>query len=104
MAEDFNLVESKVTYTTKELLQRIDARFERLETLYATAPTRGEFDLAVARLAKVEDEVVRNRTVTDTLKKERQESFSRRDKTVGAVLALVAVGVQVYAAVGGGPL
>jgi len=100
--EDIDVVESRITYTTKELLQRIDDRFERLEAMYASAPTRSEFTIVVNRLSALEEEQVKVRAVAVALKEDKSETFSRRDKLVGMLLAVIALSVQVFAVYGGG--
>ena len=100
-AEDIAISESKVTYTTKELLIRIDDRFERLESLYSNMPTRAEFALLAERVAAHDDELAANRAVAKALKDNKSDTWTRRDKIVGVLLAAVALTVQVYAALGG---
>lgn len=100
-ADNIEVTESKVTYTTKELLIRIDDRFDRLERLAADMPTRAEFSILTATVQAHDDELAANRAVAKALKENNDSTFTRRDKLVGAVLAVLALTVQVWAASGG---
>ena len=88
-AENIDVTEAKVTYTTKELLTRIDARFERLEGLVTNRPTRAEFVRVESRLATVEEEQTGIRAATLALKEDKTSRFNRTDKLVIGVFALI---------------
>lgn len=97
MSEDIEVTEAKVTYTTKELLKRIDDRFERLELLAQSAPTRPEFDSVVGRLQHIETEAVALRAVATALKEDKSSRFNRADKLVLGAFALVSLVLNIMA-------
>ena len=80
MAEDIEVTEAKVTYTTKELLKRIDDRFERLESMVTGAPTRAELDHIDTRVTTLEREAVALRATAQALSTEKTQRWSRNEK------------------------
>jgi len=79
-ADDIEVTEAKVTYTTKELLKRIDDRFERLESMVTGAPTRSEVDHIDARVSALESEAVVLRATAQALSTEKTQRWSRNEK------------------------
>ena len=101
--EDIEITEAKVTYTTKELLKRIDDRFERLESLVTNQPTRLEFDALYGRVALIETEQVGLRRVATALKDDKASRFNKQDKLVLGVFAAITTVLNTMAAFNLGP-
>jgi hypothetical protein len=98
---DFDVTEAKVTYTTKELLLRIDQRFERLEQMAQNAPTRIEVDHIDTRVASLESEAITLRATAEALKGERIGRWTRNEKVYIAITTFVMVVLNVFSLSGG---
>lgn len=116
--DSIEIRESKVTYTTKELLARIDQRMERLEQAATAAATRVELEHLEARVSRLEE--IRSRqdrlerdlnTVRDitervntfisdleAVKAHRAAVFTKREKVVAGLVGATAIGVQLVVA------
>ena len=101
MDDDYEIREARVTYTTKELLERIDGRLERLEEGMTGMVTHAEFSRLESRVGAVElrmDErlgtVEDKMMVVDAINANKAALFSRREKIIGVVLALATIGLQ----------
>lgn len=92
--EDIEVTEARVTYTTKELLKRIDDRFERLESMVTGAPTRGEFDHVDARVTALEEEAVHLRITAAALAADKKQRWTRNEKMAGATFATVNIAIN----------
>jgi len=89
---DIEVTEAKVTYTTKELLKRIDDRFERLEQLASEATTRHEFFALESRVATLEE----GRAVMHAVGAEKAALFSRTDKLLGFIIGVGLLALNIY--------
>lgn len=114
MDEPIEIREAKVTYTTKELLARIDGRMERLEHAVMSAATRAELERLEARVTHLEDvrqrqerleqEVLAVQEVTERMetfiahleavRAHKAAVFTRREKIVGGMIAAAALAGQ----------
>lgn len=95
-AEDFNINEAKVTYTTKELLIKIDQRFDKLESLAQAAPTRDDVLALTDRVQLLETGVQLLETdasaikaVALALKNDKSSRFNKTDKVVIGVFVFI---------------
>jgi hypothetical protein len=83
VGEEIEVTEARVTYTTKELLKRIDDRFERMEILVQSAPTRPEFDHLDARVSRLEEDAVKIAAVAAALNESSKKRWTATEKIVG---------------------
>lgn len=90
-ASDFDVQEARVTYTTKELLTRIDHRFDRLEVLAEGAATRSEVTTLAGRVDNLERDSAGTKAVAKALLESAEGRWSKNEKLAGGVVALVAV-------------
>jgi predicted ABC-type transport system involved in lysophospholipase L1 biosynthesis ATPase subunit len=97
MSESYEVVESKITYTTKELLSRIDKRFEHLESIAEAAATRSEMYMVTARVDKLERDSEGTKAVATALLNSGKDRFSRNEKVIGLVFASVALAPSIAA-------
>jgi hypothetical protein len=103
-AEDIEVTEAKVTYTTKELLRRIDDRFERLEGLVTNVPTRTEFDHLDGRVGRLEAEGLKMTAATSAVAqaqavsdKRGEKRWTRGEKIVGIVFVAFTTALNILA-------
>ena len=97
--EGTKLQEAQVTYTTKELLQRIDHRFDRLENLAEGAATRAEVDTLVKRLNALEQDASGTKAVAKALLESGKDRWSKNEKLVGMGIASVALTPSIVAVI-----
>lgn len=81
---DYSVKEARVSFTTKELLTRIDDRLDRIETAVGNMPTRPEFQSLADRTVVLE----LWRATVEGEKKQRRYAFTRRDKIIATVIAM----------------
>jgi hypothetical protein len=89
--EGTKLQEAQVTYTTKELLQRIDHRFDRLEILAEGAATRTEVEALGKRVSALEQDASGTKAVAKALLESGKDRWSRNEKIAGLALGIIAV-------------
>ena len=88
---DYDVQEARVTYTTKELLARIDHRFDRLEVLAEGAATRAEVTTLAKRVDNLEQDSAGTKAVARALLESDEGRWSKNEKIAGGVVAAVAV-------------
>jgi hypothetical protein len=95
---DVSIADAKVVYTTKELLLRIDKRFDRLEDFAANAATRADVDKIEQHLDKVEQRVGAleqdasgTKAVAKALLDDGANRWSKNEKVAGLLIGIVAV-------------
>jgi hypothetical protein len=98
---DIEVTEAKVTYTTKELLARIDQRFERLEQMAQNAPTRVEVDHIDKRVASLEVAAIELRATASALAADKVGRWSRNEKIYIAFTTLIMIVLNVFSLSGG---
>lgn len=98
--EDVNVIEAKVTYTTKELLQRIDDRFDHLELVVGSAATREYVESVVSRVDKLERDSEGTKAVAKALLADGKERWTRNEKIAALVFGAVALTPSVQSIVG----
>jgi tetrahydromethanopterin S-methyltransferase subunit G len=89
MSEDIEVREAKVSYTTKELLQRIDDRFERLEGIAQGMARREDVERIESRVEALEKEAGEVRAVATALLTTGKDRFTRNEKLFGATAVLI---------------
>lgn len=94
MDDSVEIRESKVTYTTKELLQRIDGRLDSIERQVGDVPSRKEFDHLESRI----DGLEAYRLTLETAAKLRHDTFGYREKIIGIAVAVVLLAVNALTA------
>lgn len=95
--EDFHVTEAKVTYTTKELLIRIDQRFDRLESLVTNAPSRSELQILDGRVSQLETDAVSIKAVAVALQGNKESRFNKQDKLVLGMFGFITTVLNVLA-------
>jgi len=88
---DVAVAEARVTYTTKELLQRIDTRFEHLERLAESGTPRMEHVILIGRVDKLERDSEGTKAVATALLASGKDRFSRNEKVAGMIFAAIAL-------------
>jgi len=92
--EEFDVKEARVTYSTKELLSRIDERLDRIEVAMTESPTRREFNALNERLTKVE----LWRTATEAVVKDRTMHLTGTQAALVAAISLAMFVLNVFQA------
>jgi len=92
---DYDVTEGKVTYTTKELLARIDGRFEHLESIAEAAATRTELYMVTARVDKLERDSEGTKAVATALLNSGKDRWSKNEKIAGLIFAAIALAPSV---------
>jgi tetrahydromethanopterin S-methyltransferase subunit G len=93
--KDAEITEAKVTYTTKELLQRIDDRFDRLEHIAESAASRTDMEKVIVRVDKLERDSEGTKAVAKALLLDGKDRWSRNEKIAGLLVAIVALAPSV---------
>ena len=89
--------EAQVVYTTKELLLRIDHRFDRLESLAEGAATRVEVETLGKRVNALEQDASGTKAVAKALLESGKDRFTKNEKLVGLGIAALAVTPSIIA-------
>jgi hypothetical protein len=89
--------ESSVTFTTKELLQRIDTRFDRLESLAEASASRVDLMIVTNRISALEQDASGTKAVAKALLESGKDRFSRNEKMAGLLFGVVALTPSVIA-------
>jgi hypothetical protein len=89
--------DAKVVYTTKELLERIDKRFDRLEDFAANAATRSDVVALEGRVSALEQDASGTKAVAKALLEDGKNRWSKNEKIAGMLVGLVAVAPSVAA-------
>ena len=97
LPEGLKVQESTVTFTTKELLQRIDHRFDRLEELAESAATRADLEAIVQRVNALEQDASGTKAVAKALLESGKDRWTRNEKTAGLLFASIAVAPSIIA-------
>lgn len=88
---DFEVQESAVIYSTKEIVERIDKRLDHLESISESAFTRIEGSALAARVGILETDASGTKAVAKALLASGKDRFSRNEKIVGLVFGVVAL-------------
>jgi len=83
--------EASVVYTTKELLLKIDRRFDRLEALAEGSFTRAEGETLGRRVNALEQDASGTKAVAKALLESGKDRWSKNEKVAGLVVAIFAV-------------
>lgn len=97
--EDVTVIEAKVTYTTKELLQGIYDRFDHLELVAESAASRESVDRVANRVDKLEREAEGTKAVASALLAAGKARWTRNEKLAALVFAAVALAPSIQSIV-----
>ena len=97
MAEDAG----SVSYSVKELLAKQDGKLDTILLTLTSKADREEMAGVERRVTALEVQSVTQEKVNSALRTENASNFTRREKVIGSLLALMALLVQVYVQFGG---
>ncbi len=90
-----------VSYTIKELLGKLDGKIDVIILTLSGKADKGDLVEVERRVSSLEREVVLQEKVNEALRKENGQTWSVREKVLGALLAFGALAIQLYAQFGG---
>ena len=90
-----------ISYSVKELLAKQDGKLDTILLTLTSKADREEMAGVERRVTALEVQSVTQERVNKALSTENASNFTRREKAIGSLLALLALLVQVYVQFGG---
>jgi pimeloyl-CoA synthetase len=86
-----------VTYTVKELIEKLGERLDRIEAIMLTLATKSHVEKVDQRVVRLEADSIATKKVADALLKDGIQKFSKREKIAGLVFACISLFLGVLA-------
>lgn len=86
-----------VTYTVKELVEKLGERLDRIEALILTLATKSHVDKVDQRVLGLEEAAIKKDAVAKALLDDGIQKFSKREKIAGLVFAVTSLILSILA-------
>lgn len=85
-----------VVYTVKELLAKLDGKVDTIILSLGSKAEKSDVEALAKRVVDLEGKVSLQSEVNKALRSESAANFTRREKIIGLLLALLAIAAQIY--------